>query len=377
VYVTGGTNKFKQVFEPDPIADVYVSELTSEAIREWVYRVIGKERMHPHRSGGRRSTNTVRRAYQVMRNVCARAFEKGLLSGNPAVGVKLPRAKKRRRELLAAGIEEKAPSTTYSEEELHQFWSCELVPLPVRLWHAILVGTGMRAGEFAEALIEDVHLDADDPSLHLRDTKNGRPHDVRLFGVALRAMARWMEMLPTYCEDNPHKLLWPGPHGGKRSKGHWWGKISVKAEGGTKKAKQLDAFPIYLARAGITRHFRTHDTRHTCGTALVSGAWGPAWSLELVKEQFNYSDISVTQRYARAGETALKKAARTTTGPQVEMTSRRPRAKANWTRIPTNSSGGDASSGFEKLAVNARNRSVGRPGLEPGTYGLKVRSSTD
>jgi len=291
--------------------------------------------------------------------------------------VKLPRAKKRRRELLAAGIEEKAPSTTYSEEELHQFWSCKLVPLPVRLWHAILVGTGMRAGEFAEALIEDVHLDADDPSLHLRDTKNGRPHDVRLFGVALRAMAQWVEMLPTYCEDNPHKLLWPGPHGGKRSKGHWWGKISVKAEGGTKKTKQLDAFPIYLARAGITRHFRTHDTRHTCGTALVSGAWGPAWSLELVKEQFNHSDISVTQRYARAGETALKKAARTTTGPQVEMTSRRPRAKANWTRIPTNSSGGDASSGFEKLAVNARNRSVGRPGLEPGTYGLKVRSSTD
>jgi len=39
----------------------------------------------------------------------------------------------------------------------------------------------------------------------------------------------------------------------------------------------------------------------------VSGAWGPAWSLELVKEQFNHSDISVTQRYARAGETALKK----------------------------------------------------------------------
>jgi len=139
-------------------------------------------------------------------------------------------------------------------------------------------------------------------------------------------------MLPTYCEDNAKKLLWPGPHGGTRSKGHWWGKISVPTSN-PKKKKQMDAFPIYLARAGITRHFRTHDTRHTCGTALVSGAWGPAWTLELVKEQFNHSDIRVTQRYAKAGETALKKAARTTSGPRTEMsircTKRRPFRRAS------------------------------------------------
>src|SRR6267142_5980373 len=103
----------------------------------------------------------------------------------------------------AVGIEEKAPRTTYTEEELHKFWSCKLVPLQVRLWHAILVGTGMRAGEFAEALIEDVHLDADDPFLHLRDTKNGRPHDVRLFGVALRAIDRWMSKAAPASENVP------------------------------------------------------------------------------------------------------------------------------------------------------------------------------
>ena len=97
----------------------------------------------------------------------------------------------------------------------------------------------------------------------------------------------------------------------------------------------------------------------------MSGAWEPAWSLELVKEQFNHSDIRVTQRYAKAGETALKKAARSTRGP-------RPDAEVAGNRIASNGSGD-----FENLAVNAGNYGVGRPGLEPGTYGLKVRSSTD
>jgi hypothetical protein len=53
-----------------------------------------------------------------------------------------------------------------------------------------------------------------------------------------------MKTLPSYCEENPQKLLWPGPHGGRRSKGHWWGKVSVPKPGDAEKKKQVDAFPI-------------------------------------------------------------------------------------------------------------------------------------
>ena len=39
------------------------------------------------------------------------------------------------------------------------------MPLPVRLWHAILVGSGMRAGEFAEALIEGSNVVVSSPQV--------------------------------------------------------------------------------------------------------------------------------------------------------------------------------------------------------------------
>jgi len=210
----------------------------------------------------------------------------------------------------------------------------------------------MRAGEFADALAADLHLDAADPYLHLRDTKNGRPHEVRLFGVALEAMGTWASMLQKYCEENPRGLLWPGPRGARRSTGHWWGKVGQK---GTQK----DALPVYLALAGVTRQFRTHDTRHTCGTALVSGEWGPAWTLEMVKEQFNHSDIGVTQRYAKAGETALKKAARLTLGLD------------DFEAPVANLIGNGTSSEIEKLSVSARFLSSGPAGTR--TRDLRIK----
>jgi hypothetical protein len=161
-------------------------------------------------------------------------------------------------------------------------------------------------------------------------------------------MREWNRMLPEYCKENEKGLLWPGRNGGRRSTGHWWGRILVDDERNPGHQKQVDAFPIYLARAGIKRHFRTHDTRHTCGTALLSGEWGPAWTLEAVRDQLNHSDIRTTQRYARLTDDARKKAARATRGfdlsPQLTAAS-----------VPLQN-GTDTSVKFERSRKTARNR---------------------
>ena len=101
----------------------------------------------------------------------------------------------------------------------------------------------------------------------------------------------------------------------------------------------------------------------TCGTALVSGEWGPAWTLEMVKEQLNHSDLRSTQRYAKARETALKKAARATPG------------FAGSESLVTNLIGNGTSSGFEKRGASRRNFRARPRGFEPLTYGSGGRRS--
>ena len=317
-YVSGGEftigKKKKTRYEVarDPIADVALPDLRPADIREWLARQARQTSPYPFKKGsGKRSAETLRHALQLLRTVLRIAVDEGKIESNPAIGI-TPKVDKRtrRKEVRAEGAE---AATTYTEDELRRFWTCEQVPRRVRLWHMILVGLGLRAGEFADAFVEDLHLAGESPYLHLRDTKNGRPHDVPLFGFALTAMREWVAELPKFCKRNPKRLLWPGRNGGRRSEGHWWGKVSVK--GATpKQTRQVDALPVYLARAGISRRFRTHDTRHTCGTALLSGEWGKAWSMEAVKKLLNHADIRTTQRYAKLKDTALDKIARDTRG---------------------------------------------------------------
>ncbi|MBN4059060.1 tyrosine-type recombinase/integrase [Endomicrobium sp. AH-315-J14] len=53
-----------------------------------------------------------------------------------------------------------------------------------------------------------------------------------------------------------------------------------------------------LTRAGIDRHVRFHDLRHTCGTHLVQGSWGRVWSLYEVRDMLGHSTVTTTERYA-------------------------------------------------------------------------------
>jgi integrase len=77
------------------------------------------------------------------------------------------------------------------------------------------------------------------------------------------------------------------------------------APGNAKPAPRADGSPppSPLERAGIARHVRFHDLRHTCASALLQGFWAPHWvarplRLEEVKEWLGHTSIATTQRYA-------------------------------------------------------------------------------
>ena len=74
----------------------------------------------------------------------------------------------------------------------------------------------------------------------------------------------------------------------------------------------------------IGRHVRFHDLRHTCASALVSGVWGRAWSLQEVCAFLGHSSISVTERYAHFAGTALETAAKET---EIALFNRTPNAR--------------------------------------------------
>jgi Phage integrase family len=65
--------------------------------------------------------------------------------------------------------------------------------------------------------------------------------------------------------------------------------------------------------AGIDRHVRWHDLRHTFASSLVAGVWGgDAWRLDEVRDLLGHSSVTVTEQYAHLAPSALAKSAAAT-----------------------------------------------------------------
>ena len=258
--------------------------------------------------------STIQNALNLLRAAFEMAVERQVLGSNPASGVKVPRR-------VAATHQ---PWTYLLLEEQDAIWACKAIPEHHYLWMQVAVGTGMREGEQFNLLLSDVHMDVQPPEIVVRyGSKAAGPKSTRgklkirhvpLFGLGLRAMQRWLELLPSYCRKNPLGLVFPGPTGARRQPGKHLHVTRRDPE--TKKPKPVDPMPEYLAAAGIVvdrRHdrksVRWHDLRHTCAAALVSGMWGRRWSLEEVKGLLGHESITTTERYAHLAQSALKTAA--------------------------------------------------------------------
>ena len=299
------------------------------------------------------SRATSQRCLSLLRAVFDDAVRRGMIDRNPARGIRLPGRPGR--------IED--PWTYLTPQEQHDLLTATTIPQADRVLIAIALGTGIRQSEQAGTLLQDVHVNSDEPNPHMMvrrsgtgPTKSGRPRRIRLFGLGLVAVRAWLELLGDYAPNNPRGLLCPTPSGAMRCQGHPLGSMYVQCDS---KTRHVDRWGYLQQQVGL-RRVRWHDLRHTFATACIAGWWGKPWSLERICHYLGHSSIVTTERYAHLSALADESSVVT-----------------NWPCVVTTSTGHD-----HKRAC-ARNDEiplfswVGQPGLEPGTDGLKVRSSTD
>lgn len=304
----------KNRLELAPFADWPIRRVTEFAVKRWVDDLAKVKTLS--RSSKEQTLSLARKAF-------AAAVEAKVLDQNPAAKVKLPRS--------AVPTEE--PWTYLTLEEQRALLASSALPRPWLLMVTFAIGTGLRAGEQWCLRLADLHVDGADPHVVVRygsrkrAPKGRRMRTVPLFGDALEAAREWLDQLADWCPRNDFALAFPGQRGGFQ------------------KVSRLPAeWKAWLKSGGVTRRVRWHDLRHTCGSSLVSGWWGRAWSLQEVRDLLGHKSIDETERYAHLGETALKAAARGTGGggfggggPRTVQTAPQPRGSAVNVQLPRHS----------------------------------------
>ena len=277
-----------------------IASITRGDVREWLVTMAKKRKPGTTETISR---STVKRVYALLRVMLRDACEEEIIRENVA------------RDVKVRGRDESThePWTFLSREEQDAIRTCTDIPEHARLVMTFAWLTGLRSSEIAALRLADVLVDDDDPHVVVRfsrkdkATKSGKIRRVPLLPDAVEVVRRWLAMLPTFALKNPVKLAFPTMQGARRQAGKMLGQ-----DFDAKTKKKTDRFSRYLQAAGITRHVRFHDLRHTCGSSLVSGVWGRRWSIEEVREVLGHQSIAMTTRYSHLGDTALKIAARET-----------------------------------------------------------------
>jgi len=167
---------------------------------------------------------TVNRDLEVLRHILFWAVEEGILAQNPIAGLRMPRARKRRRPILS----------WYDEQSLLHASSPHLARIIVAA-----LDTGMRRGEITHQDWRDVDLNRGVLSVTHSKTAEGEQREIPL-------------------TDRMRSLLAPG----RQTSGPVF---TFKGEPIT---RIKTAWAGAIRRAGIPR-FRFHDLRHTFNTRLL------------------------------------------------------------------------------------------------------------
>lgn len=158
---------------------------------------------------------------------------------------------------------------------------------------AVAIYTGLREGEIWGLRWEDVRFDEDRIDVcrsYDGPTKGGRVRSVPLLDEARAALTAWRRARPGVGSA----LVFPGPTGGCWHREYDAGWADTKAGKGAAARVTLG----WKATIGIRRRVRFHDLRHTCGSHLVMGTWGQAWTLMEVRDWLGHASIVTTERYA-------------------------------------------------------------------------------
>lgn len=192
------------------------------------------------------------------------AMEEELVASNPVAAIRKPGLPNSRREVVLTReqVEALAADTT------------DVVRATVAL---ALLGCCLRPGELLGLEVGDDHGD------HLRvrrsgravrqedRTKTGDGRRVELFGWGTLAMQRWRELRPTL-------------------KGKGWGAARSRW--------LFPVPPVWLQRLPLPEGVHAHDLRGTGATHLLSGTWGPPWTIADVAAFIGDSVATTERAYA-------------------------------------------------------------------------------
>lgn len=297
---------FRLYIEPSPLAKKALVQVTSFDISEFA------RRMKLRRRRGTREFikhRTILRVMTIIGAIFTEAMDQQMLPANPFLGLQFKQKK----------LEKDANVGVFwdvlSAEEQLRFAGCHNIPSWGRDIVRFAWGTGLRQGEQWDLEIRDLHLNGcqgcekgvasnPHPHLYVRNSKNGRPRVVPLFGHGFLAAMNWLKDLPTFAPENPRKLVFPTARGCHRgAKGPYKTVYENRVE------KKVYLLNEWLLLAGVKRHLRWHDLRHTCGSSLVRGVWGWKWSLDEVRDMLGHSSVKVTELYSHLDNAALSAAA--------------------------------------------------------------------
>lgn len=252
---------------PAPIALMGLRQIQPMHVAHWIDALRG-------------ARQTRLNALNLLRRCLADARREGRINANPAAGLEVPRTVEHDRW------------TVLAPREIAAALGCSAIPERYRQIYAVAIYTGLRAGELWGLRWERVHLDADPPCLEVAASYDGPPKSERgkrvvpLLPPAVDALRELRGKSPRI------GLVWPAADGKCHRNGY------------------DAAWTRMRERAGIKRRVRFHDLRHTCASALVSGAWGRAWRLDEVRDWLGHSSVTVTERYARFRPDAIREAGR-------------------------------------------------------------------
>jgi integrase len=246
-----------------------VSTLVRRDVRDWLDGL------------GHLAHRTRQRVLNLLRVALDEAVERELLATNPARDVRVHRASAARATDDLDGI------LTPAEQQA----LVAAVPERDRALVVFALCTGLRQAEQWWLRWEDLLTDrvVVRRSAGGRPPKSGKPREVPLLPAAAAALAALPRRSP---------WVFPMLRGARQQEGkpprHW---------------------ASWVTAAGIDRHVRWHDLRHTCATSLLAGWWGRKWTLDEVCSLLGHSSVKVTERYARKLDSTLRDVTAATSGP--------------------------------------------------------------
>ena len=211
---------------------------------------------------------TLNRELSCLKNLLRKAVEWALLETNPARDVSKLRERPNKLEFL-------------SEEEVERLIAACAEPLDRIV--TVSLKTGLRRGELFALEWKDI--DFDRGLIRVRQSKNGDGRHIPMSASARQALDLQQKRGRRVVNQKASPYVFPAADGGPRK----------TIRNGLEEA---------LRRAGVERHIRPHDLRHTFASHLVM----KGVDLRTVAELMGHRDIRVTMRYAHLAPAHLRAA---------------------------------------------------------------------